>query len=51
MPTVEVECPECEYNKAVYFLTPDPGDTRLLAVMICANATGTVAKCGHSWVL
>lgn len=23
MPSVYVECPECGYDKAVYFLTPD----------------------------
>lgn len=51
MPSVEVECPECGYNRAVYILTPDEGETKMTAVLICASATGTVAKCGHSWVL
>lgn len=32
-------------------LTPDQGETKMIAVMICASAVGTVAKCGHSWVL
>jgi len=32
-------------------LTPDEGETKLVARMICANATGTVAKCGHTWIL
>jgi hypothetical protein len=51
MPTVEIECPECGYNRAIYMLTPDEGETKMLAVMICASATGTVAKCGNTWVL
>ena len=32
-------------------LTPDEGENKMLAVMICASAAGTVAKCGHIWVL
>ncbi len=51
MPRVEIECPECGYNKAVYLMTPDEGETKLITVMICASATGTVAKCGHHWIL
>ena len=51
MPNVEVTCPECDYNRAVYFLTPDEGETKLVAVMICASASGTTAKCGYSWIL
>jgi hypothetical protein len=51
MPSVEVECPECGYNKAVYILAPDDGETKLVAVMLCASQTGTVAKCGHIWTL
>jgi hypothetical protein len=51
MPRVAVECPECGHGTAVYMLTPDEGETKLLAMMICASATGTQAKCGHSWML
>lgn len=51
MPSVEVECPECGYNKAVYILAPDDGETKLVATMLCASQTGTVAKCGHIWTL
>ena len=32
-------------------LTPDEGETKMLAMLICASATGTVAKCGHIWIL
>ena len=32
-------------------LTPDEGETKLVARMICANASGAVAKCGHTWIL
>ena len=51
MPSVYVECPECGYDRAVYFLTPDEGETKIVAKMICASATGTTPKCGHVWDL
>jgi len=51
MPSVEVECPSCGYNRAVYQLTPDQGETKMLAVMMCTSSFGQLAKCGHSWVL
>lgn len=51
MPSVEVECPDCGNNRAVYFLTPDEGESKIVAKMICASATGTTAKCGHIWDL
>jgi hypothetical protein len=51
MPSVEVECPECGYDRAVYFLTPDEGETKIVAKMICASAAGSTAKCGNIWDL
>lgn len=51
MPKVDIECPECGYDKAVYFLTPDEGETKIVAKMICASATGTTVKCGNMWDL
>ena len=51
MPSVEIECTECGFNRAVYMLTPDEGETKLVTRMICANAFGAVAKCGHTWIL
>lgn len=51
MPSVKVECPECLYDRAVYFLMPDEGETKIIAKMICASSTGTTAKCGNIWDL
>lgn len=51
MPMVEVECPECGYNKAVYCIAPDENETKLVTRMTCASVIGSVAKCGHSWEL
>ena len=51
MPSVEIECPECSFTRAVYILAPDDGETKLVAVMMCASQAGTVAKCGHIWTL
>lgn len=51
MPTVEVECPECGHNRAIYFLVPDEQETKMLARMMCKNVKGTTVKCGHIWDL
>lgn len=51
MPTVEVICPECGYNRAIYFLVPDELESKMLARMMCKNITGTTVKCGHIWDL
>jgi len=51
MPSVEAECPECGYDRAIYSLTPDEGETKIIVKMICASRTGTTAKCGHIWEL
>jgi len=51
MPNVHVECPECGYDRAVYFLTPDEGESKIVAKMICASSTGNTPKCGHVWDL
>ena len=51
MPSVEVECPECEHNRAIYILTPDEGETKMVAKMICTNARGTTILCGNTWDL
>ena len=51
MPTVEIECPECGHNRAIYFLVPDEQETKLLARMMCKNTIGTVVKCGNVWDL
>jgi hypothetical protein len=51
MPLVEVLCPECGYNRAIYCVTPDENETKMVAKMMCASVVGTVSKCGHTWEL
>lgn len=48
---VEVQCPECGHNKAVYWIAPDENETKLVTRMTCAAAKGSLSTCGHSWEL
>ena len=48
-PQVHVICPECRYDRAVFLITPDENETKLVAKMMCASIAGTVTKCGHTW--
>jgi DNA-directed RNA polymerase subunit M/transcription elongation factor TFIIS len=48
-PQVDVICPECGYDRAVFLITPDENETKLVAKMMCASIVGTVAKCGNIW--
>lgn len=48
---VEVECPECGYNKAVYSIAPDENETKLVTRMTCASIKNSVSGCGNSWEL
>jgi hypothetical protein len=36
---------------AVYFLTPDEAERKIVVRLICTSATGTTPKCGHVWDL
>ena len=51
IPKIEVECPECLYNRAICVMAPDAGETKIVATLICASSTGTTAKCGNIWTL
>lgn len=51
MPSVKINCPECGYDRAVYFLSPDETESKILARMICMSSTGNTPKCGHVWNL
>lgn len=53
MPRVEAKCPECSHDEAIYILTPDTGESKLLTKMICARITSNTntATCGHIWDL
>jgi ribosomal protein S27E len=48
---VEVTCPECGHDRAIYTMAPDENETKLVARMMCASVTGTVAKCSFIWEL
>lgn len=51
MPTIEVICPECGFNKALYFLVSDEGETKMVARMMCKRVIGMQVRCGHIWDL
>lgn len=44
MPRAAVQCPECRLTGAVYLITTDAEDTKMVLLYICASAA-----CGHSW--
>ena len=44
MPRENVQCPECRQVGAVYAITTDAEDTKMILLYICANPA-----CGHSW--
>ncbi len=54
MPRVKLVCPFCYHDTAVYLLTPDVGEAKMMARMICTrqmtlNNEKETAKCGHIW--
>ena len=51
LPTIEVECPECGHNKAIYFLIPDQVQTKMIARLMCKNIVDETVRCGHIWDL
>ena len=51
MPTVEVVCPECGFNKALYFLVADETESKMVARMMCKKVFGMEVRCGHVWDL
>ena len=51
MPRIEVECPDCGHNEAIYILTPDEGETKMLAKLICTNEKNGTIVCGNTWDL
>ena len=52
MPRLAVECPECGYHEAVYIVTPDDGERKIVVTLICASigAKGNI-RCGTIWDL
>ena len=44
MPKEEKECPNCGHNEAVFMISSDIEDTKIVLIYICANS-----KCGHCW--
>ena len=51
MPRIEVECPNCGHNEAIYILTPDEGETKILAKLICTRTKDGTIVCGNTWDL
>ena len=47
--TRDVRCPSCKFNEAVYFLTTDLEDTKIVRVYICARTANGRPVCGHHW--
>lgn len=43
-PRESIACPECGHTEAVYMVTTDMEDTKLVLIYICTNAA-----CGHNW--
>lgn len=44
MPRKQVECSKCGHNEAVFFISSDIEDTKIVLLNICCNT-----KCGHYW--
>jgi hypothetical protein len=55
MPRVKARCSNCGHNEAVYFLTPDVGENKIIVRMMCTrfilNSTNMQVKCGYIWDL
>ena len=51
LPTIKVNCPDCNYPKALVFLVPDEEETKMVAKLMCKNVTGSTVKCGNVWEL
>lgn len=51
LPTIDVLCPECGHKRAIYFLIPDEGETKMIARLMCKNVAESTIKCGHIWDL
>lgn len=44
MPREQTNCPECNHNEAVFFISSDIEDTKIVLVYICCNR-----ECGNFW--
>ena len=44
MPRENIECPKCGHNEAVFMITTDNEDSKIILVFICCNP-----ECGQQW--
>jgi hypothetical protein len=44
-----VDCPECGFQEAVYFMTTDTSETKIRKVYICGRVERGQVACGNNW--
>jgi DNA-directed RNA polymerase II subunit RPB9 len=49
VPRLQTPCPKCGHPEAVYYLTADRDERRLIRRLVCARVEDYTAACGHSW--
>lgn len=47
MPRINIDCPECHWKEAVYFLTAARGESNLKVILMCTG--NDVFECCHEW--
>ncbi len=52
MPKLSIACPDCDYPEAVYLVTPDDGERKIVTKLICMRgADNDTIQCGAIWDL